>query len=192
MAINIESLLIKAEEFFADSDFESALELYGEALSHEPMQREARVGVLLCDIALDHEDEAQALYDYYKVIKKEGTEDAESRLEELMKSFDGSMEKISQFMYETAQEKLNGIDGIQYQEFKDLERERGGFKRAFEDLMFSTKIVISGKEDFLEFMDKLVDHGYEEIALSYLEHAGETFTHDERIRKIFEKINHPH
>lgn len=185
----INKLLIQAEENFADSDYSGAMEIYAKILAYAPDQREARVGVLMCDVAMDHEEEAQALYDYYKVIKKEGNQDAEERMEELMKSFDGSMEKISEYMNDSAQAKINTIDGINYHDFKNMVELRGGFKRAFEDIMFSTKIVISRQDDFLEFMDNLVDNGYQDIALVYLENAGETFTHDRRIQQIVNKLN---
>lgn len=185
---NVLDLLKKAEDSFSNREYKQAMTCYSQILSFHPEHREARTGILLCDIAMEHDDEAQALYDYYKVIKKEGDGEAEDTLESLIQGFDGSIEKITQFLIDSSIQKIQYFDGISYADFKIVINDRGGFNRAFEDLMYSTKIIISGKEDFLEFMNNLVDHGFSEIAMTYLEGVGENFIHDERIRGLAEKI----
>ncbi len=47
--------------------------------------------------------------------------------------------------------------------------QRGSFRVAFEDIMFSTKVAIENKEDFYDFVTKLIDNGFENTAYTYLE-----------------------
>ena len=42
-------------------------------------------------------------------------------------------------------------DAISYEDFKKAVYKDGSFKKVFENIMFSTKVMISNKDDFLEF-----------------------------------------
>ena len=54
--------------------------------------------------------------------------------------------------------------------------------------MFSTKVIITEKEDFVDFLDKLIEHGYTDMALSYLESALGAYPSDEPLRKLLKKL----
>jgi hypothetical protein len=62
-------------------------------------------------------------------------------------------------------------NGIEYKDFKNLIDDRESFKIALEDLLFSTKIIIHKKDDFIEFVTLLLNNGYTNVALNYLESA---------------------
>ena len=69
--INQELLLQRAENEFLQGDFEKALRSYGLILKDNPALDEAKVGVYLSDFGNESRDEAQALFDYYQIIKEE-------------------------------------------------------------------------------------------------------------------------
>ena len=57
--------------------------------------------------------------------------------------------------------------------------------------MFSTRVLITSKEDFIDFLDSLTQNGFEDMALSYVESAINSFPNDERILSIFRSLgNH--
>ena len=55
--------------------------------------------------------------------------------------------------------------------------------------MFSTRVVISEKRDFISFLDDLVTNGFNEMALNYLESASAIFPSSKKIRDLFDKIH---
>ncbi len=59
---------------------------------------------------------------------------------------------------------------------------------AFEDIMFSTKVAIESKEDFFDFVSKLIDNGFNTTAYSYLDGFNEYFTYDKEIEELYKKL----
>lgn len=177
----------KAEQAFLAKQYRESLRLYGEVYTKNSRDGEAKVGVLLSDFASEHEEEAQALFDYYLVTRTE-TEGTEGIVEDIIKNFDGNSERIISLVSELMKYDKNSIDGIMYDDFKMVVASKGDFKSAFEDLMFSTKVIFEQKEDLLEFVDTLVDNGYDDMAMSYLEDTAFVFPYDTKIQKIVEKL----
>jgi hypothetical protein len=62
------------------------------------------------------------------------------------------------------------------------------FRETFENIMFSTKVIITQKEDFIDFLDNLIDHDFAEMALSYLENALSVYPSDKLLRKLLKKL----
>jgi hypothetical protein len=54
--------------------------------------------------------------------------------------------------------------------------------------MFSTTVIITKKEDFIDFLDQLIEHGFEEMALTYLESALSVYPSDKLLRKLLKKL----
>ena len=139
---------------FYAKNFSEALKDFSFALSLEPHSKEARIGALLCDMAVDNEEQAVALFEYYLLTKESGVENYESIMEEIIHSVDENREKIAHLFKNTNdfEAKINAENGIKYEDFMSLIEARGSFKEAFEDIMFSTKVIISRKEDFVDFL----------------------------------------
>ena len=107
---------------------------------------------------------------------------------EILESMDGSLEKLSEVFAEPLRERLEYEDGILYSDFKKLIDDGGDFKEVFENIMFSTRVIITKKEDFIDFLEKLIAHGFSEMALSYLENALSVYPTEKALRKLLKKL----
>jgi hypothetical protein len=54
--------------------------------------------------------------------------------------------------------------------------------------MFSTKVAIESKDDFYDFVTKLIDNGFSNMAYNYLEGFNEYFIHDKEIVKLYKRL----
>lgn len=202
------SLKAKAKRAFLSRDYLQALELlsYAHSLSLDATQHpkdttnqatskkslELATLCTLADMAIEHEDEARALFDYYQVtIKKNknkgNLKSAEENILEVVENFDQNLSMLHLAINHLEHVEADKYDGILYKDFQNLEREIG-FKEAFIDLMFSTKIIFTSKNEFLFFMHNLVEHGFKEVAMHYFEDIGNLLYYDKDFTKLYEKI----
>jgi len=184
----IKKMLLKANDNFGAQKYEAAMLDYSLILKDDPENKEAKIGVLLSDMAISGEEGAQALFDYYEVLRSDKNEDAEEILEDLISSLDGSLDKLGQLISEPIQDRLQYEDGILYSDFKALVKSREDFRRAFEDVIFSTRVIITDREDFMDFLNNLVKFHFHEMAMNYLESAIVTFPNDQRLRDLLNKL----
>jgi tetratricopeptide (TPR) repeat protein len=180
-------LLNEAIENFSNENYKRALHLYALVLEEDVANKEAKIGAILCDMAMDGYKEAYALFDYFLILKKEGS-DAEGIVENILKTLDGTSDNFSAIVSDILSTTIESEDGITYFDFENIVKERGSFKRAFQDIMFSTKILITSEEDLAKFLKDLVDNGFNSMALSYFEYGAKLFRLDENTKKILEKI----
>ncbi|HFU77256.1 MAG TPA: hypothetical protein ENK68_01980, partial [Epsilonproteobacteria bacterium] len=146
--ISEELLLQRAENEFLQGNFKKALRSYGLILKDHPTLDEAKVGVYLSDLGSDSQDEAQALFDYYQIIKDE-KENAVDIIDGLLDSLDTTKQTLQELLLDPVEEEVEYGDGIRYSDFLKLVESRESFKKAFEDIMFSTKVVITDKDEFI-------------------------------------------
>jgi tetratricopeptide (TPR) repeat protein len=185
MANNNETFLLKkAEDEFLNGDYKSALQTYGRVLEKNPKLDEAKVGIYLSDIGTENEEEAQSLFDYYQAIKNKEPEAAQI-VHEIIDSIDVTKNTLSELMNEQLKYQAEYEDGILYSDFKELIENRGSFKSAFEDIMFSTKVIITEKEDFIDFIKNLAQEGFEKMALEYLDSSAQIFGSDQEVLELY-------
>ena len=180
--------LSQAKDSFSKSNFKSALEKFAIVLQDFPNSKEAYNGVILSEMALSGEGGAEALFDYYEILKDEDKEQADNIMSDILQTMDGTMEKLSEVFAEPLRDRLDFEDGILYQDFKDIVDKGESFKETFENIMFSTRVIITKKEDFIDFLDNLIEHGFAEMALTYLENALSVYPSDELLRKLLKKL----
>jgi len=183
-----EKILERAENYFYSGEYEEALRIYGILLKDFPDLKEARIGAILSDIAKENDEEAQALFEYYQVLRKENSEDAEKIIEDMIDSLDDTFEKISTILDGILLGREEYVNGISYDDFKELVNQRGSFKRAFEDIMFSTRVIITDKDDLLDFLQELVNNGFSEMAMRYIEGVAIAYPGEEKIQDIIKKM----
>ncbi|NPA59944.1 MAG: hypothetical protein GXO30_05710 [Epsilonproteobacteria bacterium] len=180
--------LSQAKESFSKSDFQKALEKFAIVLQDYPSSKEAYNGVILSEMALSGESGAEALFDYYEILKSEDTEQADVIMSDILQTMDGTIEKISEIFAEPLRDRLEFEDGILYDDFKQIIEDGESFKETFENIMFSTRVIITKKEDFTDFLENLIEHDYAEMALTYLENALSIYPSDKLLRKLLKKL----
>ncbi|RLA69772.1 MAG: hypothetical protein DRG09_04980 [Epsilonproteobacteria bacterium] len=178
----------RAEHAFLKGDFVNALRSYGLILKDYPSLDEAKVGVYLSDLGIESEEEAQALFDYYQVIKSE-KENAVDIIDGLLETLDTSKHQLEERLLQPMEEQVEYGDGIRYSDFMDLVKDRGSFKQTFEDIMFSTKVVISNKDEFMHFVKQLSAEGFDEMALGYLDASISLFGNDQDILALYHVVS---
>jgi len=181
-------ILSQAKESFTKAEYKSALEKFAEVLQSFPNSKEAFNGVILSEMAMSGEDGAEALFDYYEVLKEDDKEEADLIMSEILETLDGSLEKLSEVFSEPIRDRLEFEDGILYGDFKKLIEDGSEFKETFENIMFSTRVIITKKDDFVDFLDKLIENNFTEMALTYLENALSIYPTDIVLRNLLKKL----
>jgi tetratricopeptide (TPR) repeat protein len=180
--------LTQAKESFSKADFKNAMEQFASVLQSFPNSKEAYNGVILSEMAMSGEGGAEALFDYYEILKEEDKEQADEIMGNILQNMDGTLEKLSEAFGEPLKNRVDMEDGILYQDFKDVLASGKSFQETFENIMFSTRVIITEKEDFLDFLDKLIEHDFTEMALTYLESALTAYPNEEPLRELFKKL----
>jgi len=106
-------------------------------------------------------------------------------IEALIDSLMTTQSKLQELLSDPLQEQLEYSDGIRYEDFMRLVQDRGSFKQAFEDIMFSTKVVITDKEEFIDFVKSLASEGFDDMALSYLDATSGLFGNDQEVLELY-------
>ncbi len=186
--VNKYKTLALANESFSKSDFEQALRSYALVLKDYPNSKEAYNGAILSEMAMSGESGAEALFDYYAVLREDDAEQADLIISEILETMDGTLEQLGDIITQPLKERLAFEDGILYEEFKEIVDDEGDFRRIFENIMFSTRVIITEKEDFVDFLDKLMQNNYQEMAMSYLEGALAIHPNDKQLRKLLRRL----
>ena len=181
-------ILSQAKDSFSKSNYKEAMAQFGLVLQTYPNSKEAYNGVILSEMAMSGENGAEALFDYYEILKEEDQESADLIMSDILQNMDGSLEKLAGVFAQPIRDKLEFEDGILYQDFKKLLDDGADFKETFENIMFSTRVIITEKEDFIDFLDNLIDHDFAEMALTYLENALSIYPSDKLLRKLLKKL----
>lgn len=186
--INENRVLNDAHSLFAQRRFEKALFLYSLLVDNFPQKDEYKIYALFCDIAVEDASKAIALFDYFTILKDDDLQEAIDYVKGVIKAYDGDIDKMMMLLKELNVTTVNQLDAINYSDFKKLIEQRGSFKVAFEDIMFSTKVAIESKDDFYDFVTKLIDNGFSNMAYNYLEGFNEYFIHDKEIVKLYKRL----
>jgi len=181
-------VLEKAQNYFFRGEYDEAMRIYGLLLKDHPHLSEAKIGAILTDIAKENDEEGQALFEYYQVLKDSDEEDAEAIIASMIETFDGTVDKLSELIEGVMQMNEEPSEGIAYRDFLELVETRGDFARAFEDVMFSTRVVITEKEDLLDFIERLIANGFEEMASRYIENAVVAFPGEKRVEELVAQL----
>ncbi|MEA3522331.1 MAG: hypothetical protein U9R50_05105 [Campylobacterota bacterium] len=186
--VNKYKTLANASDSFTKAQYEQALRNYALVLKDFPNSKEAYNGAILSEMAMSGEASAVALFDYYEVLREEDSAEADSIIGEILNSIDGSIDELHKMIGEPLKNAIEFENGITYDEFRMLVEQEGDFKKIFENIMFSTRVIISEKEDFLDFLENLVTHGFEKMAMNYVDSALSVYKNDPKLTEIFDAI----
>ncbi len=186
--INVRRLLAEANAYFINKDYDQALFTYSQLVSEYPHIKEYKLYAIFCDIASEDEAKAISLFDYFSISKDENLDDAIKYVEDVIDAYDGDVEKMMDILKDISESTVDSLDAIKYEDFKQLIIDRGSFRVAFEDIMFSTKVAIESKEDFFDFVSNLIENGFNTTAYSYLDGFNEYFSYDTKIEELYKKL----
>jgi tetratricopeptide (TPR) repeat protein len=188
MSISKYKILSQAKDSFSQANYKKALEKFAMVLQSFPNSKEAYNCVILSEMAMSGESGAEALFDYYEILKEEDKESADKIMGDILENIDGSLEKLSKVFAEPLRNKLELEDGILYKDFKDIIDQGDSFKEVFENIMFSTRVIITKKEDFVDFLENLIGHDFTDMALAYLENALSIYPSDMILTKLLQEL----
>lgn len=180
-------VLQKAKKAFLSKKYDIAMKLFNEIIITNPDNKEAKLGILLCDMANDNEEQAQKIFDYYQLTKIQKVANAEDGILNLINILDKNTNYFVSLLNKYEEAQINDIDGILYSDFKKLLDDKNDFKKIFEYAMFSTKIIFTKKSDFYEFLNLLIDNGLSNISMQYIENLSSDITSDNEMQKIIKK-----
>jgi len=81
---------------------------------------------------------------------------------------------------------VDEIDGVLYEDIKDILVS----KEQLENVLFTTRVMFLSNEELVEFMNKLMEYGYEDMALDYVENIYDKLTLDfSKLKKVHENKN---
>ncbi|MCH5313735.1 MAG: hypothetical protein J1E28_05025 [Helicobacter sp.] len=178
----------KAFALFSNKQYKQAFSLFAQNLQLDSDNTESLVGLLLADMAQDFEEQALSLYEYYQILLSQEISKAKARAQILktIQSFDRSTSSIFSLLKSLENLRADAIEGILYKDFKRIAQDN--FKEAFEDLIFSTKIVFTNKSEFYDFLNQLVENDYYDMSLEYIESLKKNIIYDKEIEKILQKV----
>ncbi|MDF1876016.1 hypothetical protein JHD48_09735, partial [Sulfurimonas sp. SAG-AH-194-I05] len=78
--------LAQAKDSFSRADYKNALRLFADVLQNFPNSKEAYNGVILSEMAMSGESGAEALFDYYEILKEEDQEVADNIMGEILQN----------------------------------------------------------------------------------------------------------
>ena len=186
--VNEKKLLNEANKYFLNKEFDKALFIYSQLAALFKYNKEYPIYALFCDIASDDVEKANSLYDYFTVAKENNIDDAIKYVYDVVDAYDGDIDKMMNILKDLTSSTIDSLDAIKYDDFKTLVLTRGSFRIAFEDIMFSTKVAIDSKDDFFDFVTKLIENDFSTTAYSYLEGFNEYFSYDSKIEELYKRL----
>ncbi|PIF04888.1 MAG: hypothetical protein CSA86_00115 [Arcobacter sp.] len=185
---NIENLLQEAHSYFTASEYDHALFLYSQVLSLEPENMEYKLYCILCDLGYENHEKAQTLFDYFIIGKDEDFDKALTYVTDVINAYDGDNVKMMELLKDISTTNVESLNAIEYNDFMQLVKNRGSFKEAYQDIMFSTKVAITTKDELLDFIDKLIENNFDKTAYNYLDGFNEFFSYDDDLTALYKKL----
>lgn len=187
--MNIDKSLEEVGVLFISKQYKNALFLLSQIIPFDKANQEIKILAIICDIASENEERAIFLYDYFMISKNEiGTDKAYDATMNLISAYDGNTQKLADILSELTKSEVESLDAINYDDFLALVENRGSFKLAFEDIMFSTKVALNSRDEFFDFVASLIDNNFSTIAYSYLDGYNQMFMFDKKIEELYKKL----
>lgn len=181
-------MLEQAHQLFIEKRYDEAIFLYSQIVSYEPTNIEYQLYPIFCDVASEDDEKGQSLFEYFSVQKELDLQVAIKYVKDTIAAYDGNNELMMKILHDLSVQTIESLDAIEYGDFLKLVANRGSFREAYEDIMFSTKVAIKSKEDLIDFINKLIDNNFNTTAYSYLDGFGKVFSYDEDINELYEKL----
>ena len=185
---NSEQLLKQAHSYFIAREYDKALFLYSQVASLAPTNSEYQIYCLLCDFGYENDQKAQVLFDQFTIKKAKNLQKDIQYVQDFITAYDGDNEKMLDILKDISHKSVESLNAIEYKDFVELVNRRGSFAQAYQDIMFSTKVAITTKEELIDFINKLIENNFNSTAYSYLDGFNEFFSYDEELTALYKKL----
>ena len=155
--LSFANLRQRAVDLFRKRYFKEASALFSLAHQLKP-STEILYFIDLCELAKQDEDGVTSLFELY----------CTGIIENQEKNLATIIEIIEKTSYAQIPH-ISSDTGISYEDFCEIVRQNGDFNATFESVIHSTRIVISNKKSLVDFISRLIDGGYTELAVKYIE-----------------------
>lgn len=155
--LSFANLRQRAVDLFRKRYFKEASALFSLAHQLNP-STEILYFIDLCELAKQDEDGVTSLFELY----------CTGIIENQEKNLATIIEIIEKTSYAQIPH-ISSDTGISYEDFCEIVRQNGDFNATFESVIHSTRIVISNKKSLVDFISRLIDGGYTELAVKYIE-----------------------
>lgn len=169
----------------ARGDRSAAMMNYQLALSENSANESALFGIDLCVYANGRPDIAAMIFELFITMRAVEPQKAIAYVSHLLQMCENEEFQKSSLR---PSEWIDMQNGIAYDDFKRLLAGNENFAAIYEKVVWSTNVFISRKRDWFDFVNKLIDSGYTELAYNYIESASplwgsESRTLIEKLRK---------
>lgn len=155
--MNARNLRKSAIKAFRNCDFALAAKLFSLAYEQRA-SNELLLFIELCDLAGQDEEGVWSLFEVY-------TDNLNLNQEENLKTI---IEIIETSNYKNIRH-IDSINGVSYNDFLEIASKTGEFVKTFENITHSSKLIISSKDELADFIERLIDHGFADLAAHYME-----------------------
>lgn len=128
------------------------------------------------------------MFDYFLIAKDTDFNEAVKYVQDVINAYDGDNDKMMYLLKDISSTNVESLNAIDYKDFMLLVESRGSFKEAYQDIMFSTKVAITNKEELIDFINKLIDNNFSKTAYKYLDGFNEFFEYDQDLSALYEKL----
>jgi hypothetical protein len=177
-------LLERAERALSKADFNAAHIFFRRALSLKRDSQTAVGGLLIADFCIKRGEFADQIMELYAAARALDPKRAKRFALGMIETIEAEeSEKSAAF-----ERFLSAQNGVDYNEFLTLLDNSPSFADLFEKITRSTNVFISRKSDWFDFVERLIENGYIEIAYRFIENASPFVGADDRARALLNKL----
>jgi hypothetical protein len=179
------SLVGKAERALQKSDYGAAIVLFRQALAEKKNVESAIGGLLIADFCAKRSEFAPQIAEFYSFARAVNPRKAKTFVLRLIEAIENEESEKNV----AAERFLTARDGIEYADFLSLLESAPNFADLFEKITRSTNVYVSRSDDWFDFVDRLVENDYYEIAYRFIESAAPLVGMDARTRVLLDKLS---
>ena len=179
----ISNLIKKANVEFELENFNNSMVLYGLVLNDMPNNQDAIIGIYLSEIGLKDSLKAHIFFDYFIFLKDE-VEDFKNFTDNFIKF----IEFDDEYLYDYVDNKENFIS---YKDFLVMLKKTNDIEKFFQNILFSSKIMLKNKEEYISFIKTLILIGQKELATKLLNNTVDKngLILDQDVFSLYDKIH---
>ena len=176
-----------ANKLFRSGDYTGALKLYSILSAELPDDKDIRVGILLSSLDESYHNEIPILYEFYSISSSLNIGDPFASLKRAIKIIEDDKKDTVYRGFLEINSAIESEDAIGLKDLKKLLKGNNG-KEILQNIFFSTKIIITNKNDFIYLIESLIDNKFYDMAINYIDDASSIFPYENKLVALVNKI----